>query len=84
MTGTSTPETRNNLQIASIILDALLFPATDISMKGPWPRFVRTQLSVKVIYYVWPLTCPFCTRHQTFRMEGASDEHGKMHWAFVG
>lgn len=55
-----------------------------IVMKGPWPRFVRTQLSVKVIYYVWPLTCPFCTRHQTFRMEGASDEHGKMHWAFVG
>ena len=54
-----------------------------IVMKGEWPAFVKAQLSINVSYYVWPLTCRYCARKQTFRMEGAPDVGGNLHWTFV-
>jgi hypothetical protein len=54
-----------------------------IVMTGQWPALVKARLSINVSYYVWPFTCRYCTRQQTFRMEGAPDVSGNLHWTFV-
>jgi hypothetical protein len=40
-------------------------------------------MKTRVSYFVWPFTCSFCKRHQTFRFKGSVRGDLPMQWTFV-